>query len=99
GRTCMIFPFAIVACGRQCARFSALRLRVAAALRALARRSAAGRAADASPPFLPPLWAAGLPVRLPRPEPDLLPPPSSLFTVAQARLSASFAETPFSLYP
>ena len=33
----------------------------------------------------------------PRPEPLFFPPPSSLFTVAQARRSASFVETPFFL--
>ena len=34
-----------------------------------------------------------------RPEPDLRPPPDSLFTVAQARDSASSSDTPLSLYP
>src|SRR5690606_30679190 len=54
----------------QCASCSALRLRVAAAFFALAERSAADREAEARPPFSPPLWAAGFPVSLPRPEPD-----------------------------
>src|SRR5689334_18353106 len=35
----------------------------------------------------------------PRPEPLWLPPPVSLFTVAQARRSASFSGTPRSSYP
>jgi hypothetical protein len=62
-----------------------------------AERSAAVREAAALPPFSPPLWAAGWPVDLPRPEPPaFLPPPSSLLTVAQARRSASLAETPLS---
>src|SRR5690242_13785833 len=71
-----------------------LRLRVSAAFFAEAERSAALRLADAWPPFLPPLrddsWVSGTP----RPLPDLLPPPSSLLTVAQARRSASFSGTP-----
>ncbi len=58
--------------------------------------SAAGRAALAFPPTLPPLCAAGCPVSTPRPEPPgFLPPPSSLLTVAQARRSASFSLSPF----
>src|ERR1041384_6349375 len=51
------------------------------------------------PPFLPPflldLWLSFLP----RPLPDFLLPPDSLLTVAQARLFASFFETPLSSYP
>src|SRR5580704_10151482 len=35
----------------------------------------------------------------PRPEPLFLPPPVSLLTVAQARRSASFSETPRDSYP
>src|ERR1700722_14843993 len=62
--------------------FAALfRLRVAAAFLAEAERSAAGRAAEADPPFLLDTWVSGTS----RPLPDLLPPPDSLLTVAQAR--------------
>jgi hypothetical protein len=40
-------------------------------------------------------FGAAWPVDLPRPEPPaFLPPPSSLLTVAQARRSASFPDTP-----
>jgi hypothetical protein len=71
-----------------------LRLRVRAALRADAERAARGREADAAPPRLPPfLYDLELLV-LPRPDPDFFPPPSLLFTVAHARLSASRAGTP-----
>ena len=42
----------------------------------------------------PPLRLDAWEVFLPRPEPDFLPPPDSLLTVAQARLSASFLPTP-----
>lgn len=59
-----------------------------------AERSSALRPAEAAPPLRPPFfddeWFSGLP----RPEPDLFPPPDSLFTVAHARRSASFAPTP-----
>src|SRR5581483_2255731 len=51
------------------------------------------------PPFLPPFFVDFLFPFLPRAEPLLLPPPLSLFTVAHARLSASFLETPFFSYP
>jgi len=34
-----------------------------------------------------------------RPEPLFFPPPDCLFTVAQARLSASLADAPLFLYP
>ena len=74
---------------------SAFRFLVAAAFLAAADRSARGRAAEAAPPIRPPRCAAGWPVDLPRPEPPgALPPASSLLTVAQARRSASFSETP-----
>ena len=73
---------------------SLLPLRVAAAFLADAERSAAGRWADASPLFLPPASDDSCVSGLPRPEPDLLPPPLSLFTVAQARRSASFFGVP-----
>jgi hypothetical protein len=76
------------------ARRSALRLRVSAAFFAEAERAAAEREGDALPPSLPPLreeaWLSGLPL----PDPLFLPPPLSLLTVAQARLSASFSGTP-----
>ena len=53
------------------------------------------READAAPPFLPPLCAAGWPVLFPLPEPPgFFPPASSLLTVAHARRSASFSGTP-----
>jgi hypothetical protein len=48
----------------------------------------------ALPPFAPPLRADAVDVFLPRPAPLFLPSPVSLFTVAQARRSASFLETP-----
>src|SRR5256885_1123787 len=46
------------------------------------------------PPLRPPFLDAERFSALPRPEPDFLPPPLSLFTVAQARRSASVFETP-----
>ena len=75
--------------------FSALFfLRVAAAFFAEAERCSGVRALEAAPPFLPPAlldsWLSGTP----RPLPDLLPPPDSLLTVAQARASASPSGTP-----
>src|SRR5690606_30382459 len=80
----------------QCAaaRCSWLRLRVRAAFLADAERSAALRLAEARPPIRPPFFEDSLVSFLPRPEPDLLPPPDSLFTVAQARRSASSSGTP-----
>jgi hypothetical protein len=72
----------------------ALRLRVAAAFWAAAEREDFDRDAAALPPFLPPLRDELRVVFLPRPEPLFFPPPVSLFTVAQARRSASFPETP-----
>jgi hypothetical protein len=78
---------------------AALRRRVAAPLRAAAEREALDRARDAAPPFLPPFRAAVLVLFLPRPDPLCFPPPSSLFTVAQARRSASRRETPRFSYP
>jgi len=70
------------------------RLRVAAALRAEADRADLGRDAEARPPARPPLRAGARLVRFPRPEPLLRPPPDILFSVAQARRSASFSGTP-----
>ena len=49
----------------------------------------AGREAEALPPILPPLRRGEVSSACPRPEPLFLPPPVSLFTVAQARRSAS----------
>lgn len=69
-------------------------LRVAAAFLAERDLAAAGRAADAAPPLRPPLREGALLTLLPRPEPLSLPPPVSAFTVAHARLSASFSDTP-----
>ena len=57
-------------------------------------RSAAGRLADAAPPRCPPFLEAEWSSGVPRPEPLFLPPWVSLFTVAQARRSASFSGTP-----
>jgi hypothetical protein len=72
---------------------------VAAAFLADRERSAAGRAADASPPSLPPLRLDAWLSAWPRPEPDFFPPPLSLFTVAHARPSAVFVLTPRFSYP
>jgi hypothetical protein len=69
----------------------ALRRRVAAPFRAAAERDALDREAA---PLRPPLRDELLLLFLPRPDPLFLPPPSSLFTVAQARRSASRRETP-----
>jgi hypothetical protein len=73
---------------------AALRRRVAAAFRAEAERADFGREAEAFPPFRPPLRAGAVEVRFPRPDPLFLPPPDILFSVAQARRSASFRDTP-----
>jgi hypothetical protein len=70
------------------------RRRVAAPFRAAAERDDFERDAEALPPFFPPLRDALLVVFLPRPDPLFFPPPVSLFTVAQARRSASRSETP-----
>src|SRR5262249_33814479 len=78
---------------------SLFRLRVAAAFFAEAERSAAVRDAEAAPPFLPPRLLETCVSALPRPLPDLLPPPDSLLTVAQARRSASPSGTPRPSYP
>lgn len=72
----------------------ALRRRVDAALRAALDRDDLERDAAARPPFLPPFRDELRVVFLPRPEPLFFPPPVSLFTVAQARRSASRRETP-----
>src|SRR3954452_4494201 len=53
----------------------------------------------ALPPFRPPFRAEACDSGFPRPDPDFFPPPDSLFTVAQARLSASLCDTPRSSYP
>ena len=66
-----------------------LTLRGAAAFLAEAEREDLGRAADALPPSFPPFRDDAWLTFLPRPLPDFLPPPVSLLTVAQARLSAS----------
>src|SRR5690606_20111867 len=63
------------------------RLRVAAAFLAERDFAAFERLAEAAPPLRPPFFAGALFVALPRPEPDLLPPPSEALTVAHARLS------------
>src|SRR5262245_36497569 len=70
------------------------RRRVAAAFRADADRADVGRDADARPPIRPPLRDEERLSGTPRPEPLLLPPPLSLFTVAHARRSASRSGTP-----
>ena len=46
--------------------------------------------------FCPPFRAEAVEAFFPRPEPDFLPPPDSLFTVAHARRFASFAGVPCS---
>src|SRR5687767_5532116 len=51
------------------------------------------------PPFRPPFLKDAFLVFLPRPLPDFFPPPLDLFTVAQARRSASSSLVPRSLYP
>ena len=50
--------------------------------------------ARARPPMRPPLRAGERLIRLPRPEPERLPPPVILFTVAQARRLASSERVP-----
>jgi len=71
------------------------RARVAAAFLAERERAAAERDAEARPPILPPFRDGALLAFLPRPEPPFLrPPPEIAFSVAQARRSASFEETP-----
>jgi hypothetical protein len=77
----------------------ARRRRVAAPFRAAAERLALDREEEARPPFRPPLREEPLLRFFPRPEPLFLPPPVSLFTVAQARRAASPRETPRSSYP
>ena len=76
-----------------------LRLRVDAAFLAAEERDDLEREAEARPPFLPPFLDELRFVFLPRPEPLFLPPPVSLFTVAQARRSASFRDVPRFSYP
>ncbi len=75
--------------------------RVAAPLRAAAEREALDLEPEAldpdpeaAPPFLPPLREELLVLFFALPEPLFLPPPSSLFTVAHARRSASRRELP-----
>jgi len=75
------------------------RRRVAAPFRAAAERDALDRDADAFPPLRPPLREELLVLFFPRPDPLFLPPPSSLFTVAQARRAASPPDTPRFSYP
>jgi len=75
------------------------RFLVAAAFRAEAERADFGRDAEARPPFRPPFLDGPLLVFRPRPEPDFLPPPEIAFSVAHARRSASFFETPRLSYP
>jgi hypothetical protein len=72
----------------------ARRRRVEAAFRADAEREDLEREAEARPPFFPPFREELRFDFLPRPDPLFLPPPVSLFTVAQARRSASPRETP-----
>jgi hypothetical protein len=73
------------------------RRRVEAAFRAAVERDDFERddfARDALPPLRPPFREALRVVFFPRPEPLFFPPPVSLFTVAQARRSASRREIP-----
>jgi hypothetical protein len=76
-----------------------LRRRVEAALRAEEEREDLERDAEALPPFFPPFLEELRLVFFPRPEPLFFPPPVSLFTVAQARRSASFRDAPRFSYP
>jgi hypothetical protein len=76
-----------------------LRRRVEAALRAEAEREDLEREAEARPPFFPPFREELRLVFFPRPDPLFFPPPVSLFTVAQARRSASFRDAPRFSYP
>jgi hypothetical protein len=76
------------------ARDRAFRRRVAAAFLADAERADFGREAEARPPFFAPLRAGARDVFFPRPEPLFFPPPDILFSVAQARRSASSSGTP-----
>src|SRR5215208_6283903 len=75
---------------RRC-RHDALRFLVAAAFFPAARRFAVDWLL---PPMRPPFLEEARDSVLPRPEPDFLPPPVSLFTVAQARAFAVFFDTP-----
>ncbi|HET6796393.1 MAG TPA: hypothetical protein VFH40_04460 [Gemmatimonadales bacterium] len=70
------------------------RRRVAAPRRAAADRLDLDRDAVARPPRRPPFLEELLLRFFPRPEPLFLPPPVSLFTVAQARRAASPRDTP-----
>ena len=72
----------------------AFRRRVAAPFRADAERERLEREAEARPPILPPFREELRLVFFPLPDPLFLPPPVSLFTVAQARRSASPRGTP-----
>jgi hypothetical protein len=51
------------------------------------------------PPLRPPLRDDAFDSVLPRPDPDFLPPPDSLFTVAHARAFATLFDTPRFEYP
>ena len=57
------------------------------------------RELEALPPLRPPFLDELRLDFFPLPEPLFLPPPVSLFTVAQARRSASFRDTPRFSYP
>ena len=74
------------------------RLPLVLRLELLREREDLDRAA-ARPPFLPPFLDELRLDFFPRPDPLFLPPPVSLFTVAQARRSASPRETPRFSYP
>jgi hypothetical protein len=76
-----------------------LRRRVEAAFRAEELREDLDREAEARPPFLPPFREELRLVFFPRPDPLFFPPPVSLFTVAQARRSASLRDAPRFSYP
>ena len=69
--------------------------RVTQPLRAAAERCSNEPDLWARPPRDEETWVSGLP----RPDPDLFPPPDSLFTVAQARALACFRGTPLFSYP
>jgi hypothetical protein len=76
-----------------------LRRRLEVDFRELLDRDDLEREAAARPPFLPPFREELRLVFLPRPDPLFFPPPVSLFTVAQARRSASPRDTPRFSYP
>src|SRR5207248_2477284 len=70
------------------------RVRVLAAFFAEVERSSLERVAEGARPFLRSVFAGALLLGWPRSDPLLLPPAVILFTVAEARRSASSSGTP-----